>query len=157
MKMRRRLKTINLLAVVVLLVSAAVGSYILLTDSYLWSAAPTHAEGLIVFVVLDLALTGGLWWRPKLAVIGMTLLGLVQFGAMGADLFIGSSVGTSSVGSQSGFQHYLLGDTAFKTLLGVQVLIVIVGIAAFVMMRRDQGKAAMEPLRAPARPSATQA
>lgn len=120
-----------------LLVSAAIGTYILLTDSYLWSAAPSHADGLIVFVVLDLGLVAGLFWRPRLAIIGMILLGLVQFGAMGADLFVGASFGASLVGAQSGFQQYLLHDTAFKTLLGVQVLIIAVGIAAFLVVRRS--------------------
>ncbi len=139
------MKTINVLAALVLLVSAAIGTYILLTDSYLWSAAPTHAEGLIVFVVLDLGLIGGLWWKPKLAIIGLTLLGLVQFGAMGADLFIGSSVGTSSVGLQSSFQKYLLGDTAFKALLGVQVVLVLIGIGAIIVARRSPPAPSVKP------------
>ena len=85
------MKSIHALAAAVLLVSALIGSYILATDSYLWSQAPTHADGLIAFTVLDLVLIVGLWWKPKLAVIGMTLLALVQFGAMGADLFVGAS------------------------------------------------------------------
>ena len=84
------MKTINILAATVLLVSAAIGTYILTTDSYLWAQAPTHAEGLIAFVVIDVVLVGGLWWKPKLAIIGMTLLALIQFGAMGADIFVGT-------------------------------------------------------------------
>ncbi len=133
------MKTVNVLAAVMLLVSAAIGSYILSTDSYLWSQAPTHADGLIAFTVIDGALVVGLWWKPKLALIGMTLLGLVQFGAMAADLFVGASTfGQTGSSAQSAFQQYLLGDTAFKTLLGVQAIIVVVGIAAFVMGRRSQ-------------------
>ena len=130
------MKPVQILAALVLVVSVLNGGYILLTDSYLWSAAPTHAEGLIVFVILDLVLIVGLWWKPTLASLGMILLGLLQFGAMGADLFFGASIGTSSVGAQSSFQHYLLGDTAFKTLLAVQVLIIILGLASFMMARR---------------------
>jgi hypothetical protein len=140
------MKTVHMLAAVVLLVSAAIGSYILATDSYLWSQAPTHADGLIAFTVLDVALVFGLWWKPRLATIGMTLLGLVQFGAMGADVFVGASTfGQSSSNAQSAFQTYLLGDTAFKTLLGVQVLIIVVGIAAFMMLRRSQKTSAPTP------------
>jgi len=137
--MNWQMKTVQALAAVVLLVSAVIGTYILSTDSYLWSQAPTHADGLIVFVILDVALVVGLWWKPRLAVIGMTLLGLVQLGAMGADLFVGAmTFGESSSAAQSSFQQYLLRDTAFKTLLGVQILIVVVGIVAFMMSRRTQ-------------------
>jgi hypothetical protein len=140
------MKAVQMLAAVILLVSAAIGGYILTTDSYLWSQAPTHADGLIAFTVIDVALVAGLRWKPKLAAIGMTLLGLVQFGAMAADLFVGAmTFGQSGSSAQSAFQQYLLGDTAFKTLLGVQVLIVVVGIAAFVMGRRSQRMAAHSP------------
>ena len=133
------MKTLRALAAVVLLVSGAIGTYILLTDSYLWDQAPTHAEGLILFVALDFGLALGLWIRPRLSTIGMTLLGLVQFGAMGADLFVGSSTfGESSSAAQASFQQYLLRDTAFKALLGVQVVLIVIGIAAFIMMRRAE-------------------
>ena len=131
------MKTVYVLAAVVLLVSAAIGAYILATDSYLWDQAPTHADGLIAFTIIDVVLVVGLWWKPRLAVIGMTLLALVQAGAMGADLFVGASTfGQSSGAAQSAFQTYLLGDTAFKTLLGVQVLLIIIGIVAFITGRR---------------------
>jgi len=129
------MRTVQLLAAAVLLVSALIGSYILLTDSILWQDAPTHADGLIAFVVLDLALVVGLWWKPKLATIGMTLLALVQFGAMGADVFVGQSVGTT-MSTQSFLQHYLLGDAAFLSLLGVQVVLIVVGIVGIIVMRR---------------------
>src|SRR5271169_1691753 len=125
-----------MLATVMLLISAAIRSYILATDSYLWSQAPTHADGLIAFTIIDLALVVGLWWKPKLAVIGMTLLALVQFGAMGADLFVGTMTFGGGAVAQSGFQAYLMGDTAFKALLGVQAVLIVVGIVAFITMRK---------------------
>jgi hypothetical protein len=139
------LKTINILAATVLLVSAAIGTYILTTDSYLWAQAPTHAEGLIAFVVIDVVLVGGLWWKPKLAIIGMTLLALIQFGAMGADIFVGTmTFGGGSV-AQSGFQTYLLGDTAFKTLLGVQVVLIVIGVLAIITGRRHSPVTPQKP------------
>jgi hypothetical protein len=134
----------RVLAAVVLLVSALIGSYILLTDSILWQDAPTHADGLIAFVVLDLVLIVGLSWRPRLATIGLTLLALVQFGAMGADVFVGQSVGTTMT-TQSFLQHYLLGDVAFLSLLGVQAVLVVVGLVGIVVMRRAPHVATVKP------------
>ena len=153
------MKPLQMLAALVLLVSAAIGTYILRTDSYLWAQAPSHADGLIVFVVLDLALVVGLWWKPRLAIIGMILLGLVQFGAMGADLFVGAATfGQSGSAAQSAFQHYLLGDNAFKTLLGVQAVLIVVGIAAFLSLRRSRrmtGKQMMDSKSPTAGPTST--
>ncbi|MDA4135144.1 MAG: hypothetical protein OK441_06210 [Thaumarchaeota archaeon] len=138
------MKTINTLAAAVLLVSALIGIYILLTDSILWQDAPTHADGLIAFVILDLGLVVGLWWKLKLATLGMTLLALIQFGAMGADVFVGQSMGTT-ISTQTFLQHHLLGDAAFLSLLGVQAVIVVVGIIGIVMMRRAPQATTMKP------------
>jgi hypothetical protein len=139
------LKTINMLAAVVLLVSAAVGTYILTTDSYLWAQAPTHADGLIAFTVIDVALVLGLWWKPKLSVIGMTLLALIQFGAMGADIFVGTMTFGGGAVAQSGFQTYLLGDTAFKVLLGVQIVLIVIGVMALLTGRRTPPASIQRP------------
>jgi hypothetical protein len=76
MSASQRMRPINLILLAVLLVSAAVGGYILGTDSYLWSAAPTHAYGLVEFTVIDLALMVGLWVRPRIAIIASILLGV---------------------------------------------------------------------------------
>ncbi len=134
-----------MLAAAVLLVSAAVGTYILTTDSYMWAQAPTHADGLIAFTVIDVVLVVGLWWKPKPSVIGMTLLALIQFGAMGADIFVGTmTFGGGSV-AQSGFQTYLLGDTAFKALLGVQVVIIVIGVVAIITGRRTPPASIQKP------------
>ncbi|MDA4124208.1 MAG: hypothetical protein OK438_01965 [Thaumarchaeota archaeon] len=130
------MKPVNMVLSVVLLISAAVGSYILATDSYLWSVAPTHAYGLAAFTVLDLVLIVGLWRVPKFAIIGAVLLGLVQMGAMGGDVFLGTLTFSSNVTTATAFSKYLLGNMAFLTLLGVQVVLIITGIAAFVMSRR---------------------
>jgi hypothetical protein len=130
------MKPINAVLSVVLLISAAVGSYILATDSYLWSVAPTHAYGLAAFTVIDLVLIVGLWRMPRIAIIVAVLLGLVQMGAMGGDVFFGTLTFSSNVTTATAFSNYLLGNMAFLTLLGVQVVVIIVGVAAFVMSRR---------------------
>jgi len=120
----------------VLLLSAAVGAYILATDAYLWATAPTHAYGLAAFTVIDLALTAGLWKMPRIATPGAFLLGLIQLGAMSGDLFFGTMTFSSDVTTAAAFSKYLLGDYAFVALLGIQAALVVVGITAFVMRRR---------------------
>jgi len=120
---------------VVLLISAAVGGYILATDSYLWAVAPTHAYGLAAFTVIDLALIVSQWRMPRTAIIVAVLLGLVQLGAMSGDVFLGTLTFSSNGATAAAFSKYLLGDAAFVTLLGVQVVLIVVGIVAFVMWR----------------------
>jgi len=133
---RANLKTMSLILSVVLLFSAAVGGYILATDSYLWSVATTHAYGLLAFTVIDVALVAGLWRKPRVAIVAATLLGLVQLGAMSGDIFFGTMTFSSDVTTAAAFSKYLLGDVAFVTLLGIQAVLIIVGIAAFVSWRR---------------------
>jgi len=129
------MKPANTILSVVLLVSAAVGSYILATDSYLWAVAPTHAYGLGAFTIIDLALIVGLRKMPRTAIIITVLLGLVQLGAMSGDVFFGTSTFSSNGATAAAFSKYLLGDGAFVTLLGAQAVLIVVGIAAFVMSR----------------------
>jgi glucan phosphoethanolaminetransferase (alkaline phosphatase superfamily) len=133
------MNTVKMVLSVVLLVSAALGSYILATDSALWSVAPTHAYGLGAFVVIDLALMIGQWRKPDAAIIIMVLLGLAQLGAMSGDVFFGASTLPANFTTNAAFSKYLLGDAAFVTLLGVQVVLIVVGIAAFMMWRKAPG------------------
>ena len=127
---------------VVLLVSAALGGYILATDSYLWAAAPTHAYGLGAFSALDIVLVLGLLVRPRISIILALLLGLVQLGAMAGDVFFGTLTLSASITTAAAFSKYLLGDRAFVTLLGVQVVLIIVALATFFDWRRDRRKSA---------------
>ena len=136
------MKPINLILSAVLLISAAVGGYILGTDSYLWSTAPTHAYGLAAFTVIDLVLMVGLWVKPRIAIIVSILLGLVQLGAMSGDVFFGTLTFSSNVTTAAAFSKYLLGDVAFVTLLGIQAILFVVGIVALVMWRRTKKVAA---------------
>jgi hypothetical protein len=130
----------NMVLSVVLLVSAAVGCYFLATDSALWSVAPTHAYGLAGFTVIDLALIIGQWRKPSAAIIITVLLGLVQLGAMSGDVLFGASTLPSNFTTTAAFSRYLLGNAAFVLLLGVQVVLIVVGIAAFVMRRKALAK-----------------
>ena len=120
----------------VLLVSAAIGGYILTTDSALWSVAPSHAYGLISFTVVDLLLVLGLWSAPRAAIVASVLSGLVQLGAMTGDVLFGTLTFPSSSTTPEAFSNYLLGDAAFLALLVVQVVLIVVGVAAFMTSRR---------------------
>jgi len=93
--------------------SALVGIQILATDYWLWSAAPTHAYGLMAFVALDLALILGVWRVTRLAMIGPLLTATFQFVAMLGDLIGGEPAGLPA----AVFRNYLLADTAYVGLL----------------------------------------
>lgn len=74
---------------------------------------------------------------PRIAIIVAPLLGLVQLGAMSGDVFFGTMTFSANGYPAAAFIKYLLGGTAFVTLFGVQVVLIIAGIAAFVMWRRS--------------------
>ena len=57
-----------------LIASALTGALIAVTDQYLWSAAPSHAYGLIAFFVMDIGLAAVIWkktWLASLLSIGL--------------------------------------------------------------------------------------
>ncbi len=109
--------------------SAFVGVQILSTDYWLWSAAPTHAYGLVIFVALDGALIIGTWRRTRLAVFGAMLTATVQLFAMIGDIIAGQPTGTPA----AAFRGYLLGDTAYLGLLTIQGLIVAIAIGTWTL------------------------
>jgi hypothetical protein len=55
---------------------------------------------------------------------------------MSGDVFLGALTLPSNVTTAAAFSKYLLGDAAFVTLLGVQVVLIVVGIVAFVMWHK---------------------
>jgi hypothetical protein len=122
----------------VLVVSAVVGAAILASDAYLWSAAPSHAYGLVVFAVLDLVLAGTVWRLTRLSLLGSGLLGLVQFAAMAGDVFTGQPTGVPA----HIWEQYLLGDVYFVALLVIQP--VLTAISLVVAMQRVTDVAPVE-------------
>jgi hypothetical protein len=129
-----------------LLVSGIVGSQILLTDGWLWSAAPSHAYGLLGFIMVDLFLATAVLVRTSLAAAGAALIAVTQFGAMIADVVSGQPQGVASVA----FRSYLLGDTSYLGLLFIQIGILIVAIGALtapLIHRHGRWKAALLPRR----------
>lgn len=94
----------------------------MLTDLWLWSAAPAHAYGLMAFVALDVALIFGTWIVTRLAVFGALLTATVQLAAMLGDIIAGEPTGLPELV----FRNYLLADTAYLGLLITQGLIMVV-------------------------------
>ncbi len=97
-------------------------------DRWLWNAAPAHAYGLIIFVMVDCALLLAMWKRSVLATTGAALISAVELALMLGDLAVGQPSGVSA----SSFKGYLLADTVFVSLLATQVVILLVAIAALV-------------------------
>ncbi len=103
-----------------LFASSMLGTYILATDNFLRFAAPTHYEGLAVFVLIDTALITALWRPIRFAGLGAMLAALIQLVAMLSDLIAGQPAGVST----TAFVTYLLTDTAFLGLLAAQGIII---------------------------------
>jgi hypothetical protein len=104
--------------------SAVVGAAILMTDGYLWAAAPSHAYGLVAFVVLDLGLAALVWKKVRLALLGTAILGAIQFTFMVGDVLVGQPTGLPS----GLWEQYLLGDGYFVVLLIIQLVVVAGGL-----------------------------
>jgi plastocyanin len=118
-------KVLKAVLAIAFLISGALGSYILATDSYLWAQAPTHADGLVAFVVLDLVAVAGIYALPGITRIVALLLPVVQLAAMAGDLYMG--LGSPGSVIQGAFHEYLLNDSAFMILLVLQA--VLAGLA----------------------------
>src|SRR6266576_3963344 len=72
------MKIVRLILSAALGASALVGVRILATDYWLWSAAPTHAYGLMAFVALDFVLILTVWEVTRLSILGALLTATVQ-------------------------------------------------------------------------------
>ncbi len=112
---------------IALVASGLLGIQILLNDKWLWSAAPSHAFGLVGFVAIDALLTLAVWnSRFRLATLGATLVSSLQLGAMLTDLVSGQPMGVPTIA----FRNYLLSDSPYVALLLVQPMILVVAIGA---------------------------
>ena len=123
------MRIVRLILSVALAASALVGVQILSTDLWLWSAAPTHAYGLMTFVALDAALIFGAWRATRLAIIGALLTATVQLVAMLGDIFAGEPAGLPA----TVFRNYLSADTAYLGLLVTQGLIMTIAIGTWAL------------------------
>jgi hypothetical protein len=109
--------------------SALVGIQILATDYWLWTAAPTHAYGLLAFVGLDLAVMFAVWRLTRVAVFGALLTATFQLVAMLGDIIGGQPAGLPA----AVFRNYLLADTAYIGLLVTQGLIMAIAVGTWAL------------------------
>lgn len=123
------MRIVRLILSAALTASALIGIEILLTDYWLWSAAPTHAYGLIAFVVLDTAMIFGMWKAVHAAILGALLIATVQLGSMLGDIIIGQPAGTQA----AAFRSYLLTDAFYLGLLVTQVLIMAIAVETWAL------------------------
>ena len=123
------MRIVRLILSATLAASALVGVQILSTDLWLWSAAPTHAYGLMAFVALDVALIFGTWRATRFAVLGALLTATVQLAAMLGDIIAGEPAGLPV----SIFRNYLLADTAYLGLLITQGFIMAIAIGTWAL------------------------
>jgi hypothetical protein len=122
-------RIVRLIFSATLAASALVGVQILSTDLWLWSAAPTHAYGLMAFIALDVALIFGTWIVTRFAVFGALLTATVQLAAMLGDIIAGEPAGLPV----AVFRNYLLTDTAYLGLLITQGFIMTIAIGTWAM------------------------
>jgi hypothetical protein len=122
-------RIVRLILSAALAASALVGIEILSTDYWLWSAAPTHAYGLIAFVALDAALILGTWRAVRQAFFGALLTATVQLVSMLGDIITGQPAGTPA----AAFRSYLLADTAYLGLLVTQGLIMAISVGTWAL------------------------
>ena len=123
------MRIVRLILSAALAVSALAGIEILSTDLWLWSAAPTHAYGLVAFVVLDVALIFRTWRATRFAVFGALSTATVQLAAMLGDIIAGEPAGLPV----SIFRNYLLADTAYLGLLITQGFIMTIAIGTWAL------------------------
>jgi hypothetical protein len=123
------MRIVRLILSAALAASALVGIEILSTDYWLWSAAPTHAYGLIAFVALDAALILGMWRAVRAAIFGALLIATIQLVSMLGDIITGQPAGTPA----AAFRSYLLADTAYLGLLVTQGLIVAIAVGTWAL------------------------
>ena len=109
--------------------SALVSVEILSTDNWLWSAAPTHAYGLVAFVALDLGLMLGIWRFTRVAVFGALLTATTQLVAMVGDIIAGEPAGLPT----TIFRNYLLADSAYVGLLVTEGFIMAIAIGSWAL------------------------
>jgi hypothetical protein len=112
-------KTTKTVLTPTLLVSGLIGVWIAANDGWLWAVAPSHAYGLLAFAALDAILALVVIVVPRLAYVGALLVSTTQVAAMAGDALTFTPTGTV----QAAFRAYLLGDTAFVALLGIQLAI----------------------------------
>ncbi len=125
------MKTVQTILSTALYTSSILGIQILLMDKWLWNEAPTHAYGLVIFVVVDSVLLAAMWKGIVLATIGAALAATAQLAAMLADVATGQPSGISA-------SIFKTSNTAFISLLTTQGVILVLALAALTRLHARQ-------------------
>jgi O-antigen ligase len=127
-----------------LLVAFLLQLAILATDKNIWRDAPTHAYGLAVFAIIDLALFGFLFMRTnRQTFLLVSAWGLIQALVMLADIFNGPS----TYGTPTQFATYLFGlgyyDSNHIAFLfpALFVVTILLALSALIESRSQKGMA----------------
>lgn len=125
-----------------LIVSAALGIEILLTDSELWESAPEHAYGLIGFVIVDFSIAGSIFVKKRLAYRLAIVWAIVQFSLMLGDITTARTVGFDSYNQ---FVEYLFSLWNFDLLLITQPVIAFLGYKVLRSSKRGTIQPIVQP------------
>jgi hypothetical protein len=98
-------------------------------DGWLRSVAPSHAYGLLAFAALDILVALVVIVVPRLGYVGGLLVSITQVVAMAGDALTFTPAGTP----QGAFRAYLLADSAFLVLLGIQLAVAGITATAIAM------------------------
>ncbi len=123
------MRTVQTILSTALFASCLLGIQILLMDKWLWNAAPAHAYGLVIFVLVDSLILAAIWKKAVLATVGAALASTLQLAAMLGDIAIGQPSNISA----SVFKEYLLANTAFTSLLATQGVILVLAAVKLAM------------------------
>ena len=122
---RRGFRRLQSVTGVLLLLSSAAGIYLLATDASLWLLAVSHAVGLVIIVLLDLVLGLYSLASAKSAYLPSIAAAFLGFVLQAGDVLTAPQYNMTI----SYFARYLFGLWSFDLLLGLQIAIVLVGVA----------------------------
>lgn len=116
---------------IALLASALIGIEIVLTDTDLWEAVPSHAYGLIGFVIVDFIIAGLLFVKRGVAFRFAMFWSIIQFALMLGDI---ATAQASGFNSYVEFMNYLFSLWNFDLLLILQPIIALLGFKGYRQM-----------------------
>jgi Rieske Fe-S protein len=121
---RKGFRRLQAVTGVLLLLSSAIGVFLLATDRSLWLLAVSHAVGLIMIVLVDFVLGIFSLSSAKTAYLPSIAAALLGFTLQLGDIFTAPQYNMTI----SYFASYLFGVWAFDLLLGLQVGVILVGV-----------------------------
>jgi len=140
--MRANTERISILAL--LIISAALSTYMLAVDQDLWAFNPItyHAYALIGFVIVDLVLIGLILARVKYATLLTMLWGGLQVVLIAGDVMTGMGIGMDP---SVAFNQYILGigadeGPATAILMVLYALIGIVSLVSLLALRKEHAR-----------------